>query len=70
MAGREDEPQQVVVERIVHRGGQVGSVVAAPLELAPELLRLAVVHAGAAQAVDRAVLGGGHEPGARVVRDA
>ena len=35
-----------------------------------ELLRLALVHAGAAQTIDRAVLGGGHEPGARIVRDA
>ena len=70
MAGREDEPQQVVVERIVDRGGQVRVLVgAAPLELARKLLRLSVVHAGAAQAIDRAMLGGGHEPGTRIVRD-
>ena len=65
MAGREDEPQQVVVERIVDRGSQVRVLVrAAPLDLARQLLRLAVVHAGTAQAIDRAVLGGRHEPGA------
>ena len=71
MAGREDQAQQVVVERVVDRRGQVGVLVlAAALELEPQLLRLAVVHAGAPQPVDRPVLGGGHEPGARVVRDA
>ena len=40
------------------------------LELAAELLVLALERLLAAQRVDRAVLGGGHEPGARVVRDA
>ena len=70
MAGRKDEPQQVVVERIVDGGGQIRVLVlAAPFDLARELMGLAVVHFGAAQAIDRAVLGGGHEPGARIVRD-
>ena len=43
---------------------------AADLDLAPELLRLSLVDVRAAQAIDRAVLGRAHEPGARVVRDA
>jgi hypothetical protein len=38
--------------------------------LARELLLLALQALGAAQQVDRTVLGGGHQPGARVVRDA
>ena len=40
------------------------------LELAHQLLLLALERAAAPQHVDRAVLRGGHEPGARVVRDA
>ena len=40
------------------------------LELARELLVLALERRAAAQQVDRAVLRRGHEPGARVVRDA
>ena len=40
------------------------------LELAAELLVLALEQLAAAQPVDGAVLRGGHQPGARVVRDA
>ena len=48
-----------------------GSAVAClRLELAAELLVLALEQRCVGAAVDRAVLGGGHEPGARVVRDA
>ena len=56
---------------VVDRGVEVGLLrdAAAP-QLAAELLGLALEHLAAAEAVDRAVLGGGHEPGARVVRDA
>jgi hypothetical protein len=68
MARGEDQPQQVVVERVVGRRRQVGVLVRLGLER--QLARLAVVHLGAADAVDRAVLRSGHEPGARVVRDA
>ena len=71
VAGGEDQAQEVVVERVGGLRGEVGRVrLAAQLHVAPQLLGLAPVHVGAPQAVDRAVLGGGHEPGARVVRDA
>ena len=57
MAGGEDEPEEVVVERIVGRRGQIGvlGVPAATRELVAELARLALVHLRAADAIDRAV---------------
>ena len=71
MARGEHQAEEIVVERVVGLRGEVGSVtLAAPLELARELLRLAIVDLRPAQAIDRAVPADGHEPGARVVRDA
>ena len=45
-------------------------VVAARVGVGAELLLLLAMQRGLAQAVERAVLGGGHQPGARVVGDA
>ena len=71
MAGGEDEPQKVVVERVVGRGRKVLLISGrAQFRVAGELLGLALVDLRAPQPVDAAMLGGGHEPGARVVRDA
>jgi hypothetical protein len=71
MAGGEDEPQEIVVEWIVDVGLEIGVLdLAMDLDLARELPHLSLVDFGSAQAVDRVVLGGAHEPGARVVRDA
>ena len=71
MAGREDEAQEIVVERIVDLGLEIGGLdLALNLDLALQLQRLSLVDLGSAQAVDRPVLGRAHEPGARVVRDA
>jgi hypothetical protein len=70
-AGREDEGQEIVVERIVDPGLKIWTLDrAADLDLHTELSRLSLVHLGSAEAVDRPVLGRAHEPGARVVRDA
>ena len=70
VAGDEDQAQHVVVERVGGLSGEVGRVrPAAQLQVAPELLGLAPVHFGAAQAVDRPVLGRRHQPGAGVVGD-
>ena len=71
MAGREHEAQEVVAHVIVEgrveiRHGQL----LLRLELATELLVLALEPLVSAQEIDRAMLRGGHEPGARVVRDA
>ena len=71
MAGREHEAQQVVADVVVDGGVEVrrGHLLLG-LELATELLVLALEPLASAQEVDRAMLRGGHEPGARVVRDA
>ena len=71
VAGREDEAQEIVVERIVDLGLEIGVLdLAVDLDLAPQFPRLSLVDLGSAQAIDRPVLGRAHEPGARVVRDA
>ena len=70
MAGGEDEPQEVVVERIVGRGRKVVVHRRAELRVAAELLDLALMDLRAAKPVDPPMLGRGHEPRARVVRDA
>ncbi len=71
MAGGEDEPQKVVVERVIRRGRQVLLISRrAQFRIAPELLGLALVDLRTPQPVNAAMLGGGHEPGARVLRDA
>ena len=73
MAGGEDEPQHVVADVLVdgvqHRvvlGVRVGL---AGLQVAADLLLFAGESFVAPDQVDGAVLGGGHEPGPRVVRD-
>ncbi len=68
VAGHEDQPQHVVLDAVVEHRLEVGLL--GLLELAAELLVLALQPRVAAEQVDRTVLGGGHEPGARVVRDA
>src|SRR5882762_11946143 len=70
MAGREDQPQPVVSHGIVDRGVEVAlGALLAFLELVAELFVLLVEELAATKPVDGAMLGGGHEPGARVVRD-
>src|SRR5881296_1351376 len=69
MAGDEHEAEQVVADVIVDRGVEIRQRrLALRLELVPELLVLAIEHLAAAQLVDRPMLRGGHQPGARVVR--
>ena len=68
VAGGEDQPQQVVVDVVGSAGSPVGGGTSS--RVAPDLGQLAGVRLLAAYEVDRAVLGGGHEPGARLVRDA
>lgn len=70
MAGREDEAQEIVIERIVDLRLKIRALdLAADLDLQAELPCLSLVHLGSAQAVDRPVLGRAHEPGARIVRN-
>src|SRR3989442_14049595 len=71
MAGDEHEAQQVVADMIVDRRVEIRHRRVPPsLELGTELLMLAIEHLAPAQLVDRPMLRGGHEPGARIVRDA
>src|SRR6266568_1927839 len=71
MAGDEHEAEQVVADVIVDRGVEIRQRrLALRLELVPELLVLAIEHLAAAQLVDRPMLRGGHQPGARVLRHA
>ena len=71
VAGGEDQPQEVVADVVVHGGVEVRRERRPPgLQVAGELLVLALQPRAAAQLVDGAVLGRGHQPGARVARDA
>ena len=71
MAGGEHEAQEIVADVVVERGVEVrhGRLLL-DLELVAELLVLALEQLVAAQAIDGAMLGGRHQPGAGVVRDA
>ena len=71
MAGREHEAEEVVPDLVVECCIEVGlRCRLLRLDLTSERLVLAREQGASAQAVDRAMLRGGHEPGARVVRDA
>ena len=71
MTGREHQAQEVVADVIVQCGLQLAlGTHLAGFELVTELRVLALEQLAAAQGVDGSVLRGGHEPGARVVRDA
>src|SRR2546422_9680368 len=64
-------PYPPLFRSIVDRGVEIRPRRVPPsLELVTELLMLAVEHLAPAQLVNRPVLRGGHEPGARIVRDA
>ncbi len=71
MAGGEDQPQQVVADRVVERGLEVGRRrVLRRLHVVADLLVLPIEHPAAPEVIDGAVLGRRHEPGARVPRNA
>ena len=70
VARHEDQAQHVVLH-VVDLRDEVGLVeLLEDLQLAPDQLLLALERDAAAQRVDAPALGGGHEPGAGVVRDA
>ena len=71
MTGGEHEAQKIVADVVVERGIDARHGVAQlRFDLARELLFLFRVQLALAQAVEGAVLGGGHEPGAGVVGNA
>src|SRR3954452_23408633 len=70
VAGDEDQAEQVVLDHLVQRGRPVGLLGLLRGEVAADLGGLALQPLGPPERVDGAVLGGGHEPGARLVRGA
>lgn len=68
MAGGEDQAEEVVADVVVE--GRIEIRLGGDLDLASELLVLALEDVPAAQPVDGLMLRGAHEPGARVVRNA
>ena len=71
VTGREDETQEVVADVVIDPRLEVRHRNLLPgVDLPAELLVLALEQRLSAQQVDRPALCGGHEPGARVVRDA
>src|SRR6266850_7778206 len=75
MAGDEHQAQQIVADVVVHALDQGGFVIRRrdlllELHLAGELFMLALEKLVAPEMIESAVLGGGHQPGARVVGDA
>ena len=71
MTGYEDQAQEVVADVIVEGGVEIrhGHLLLG-LELATKLLVLALEQLVPAEMVDGMMLSGGHQPRARVVRDA
>jgi len=70
VASREDQAQEVVLD-VFELRGEVGVVeLLEDLQLAPDQLLLALERDAAAQRVDTPALGGCHQPGTRIVRDA
>jgi len=70
MAGNEYEPQEIIADLVVRARLQLPAVrLLFHLQLVSERLMLACEHALASQMIDGAMLGGGHEPGAGIVRD-
>ena len=71
MTGGEHQPQQVVADVVVERSVEIGRhALSVDILLVAQLCVLAVDQLGAAEAVDGAMLGGGHEPGAGLVGNA
>ena len=71
VAGGEDEAQQLVAEIVVHgRFDRLGRAVDALVQRPRDLLVLALAHLVAPEGVDGAALGGGHQPGAGIGRNA
>jgi hypothetical protein len=71
VTGGEDEPQELVAEIVVHGhvdrfGRAVGNAVQGPRDLPV----FALAHLVATKGVDGAPFGGGHQPGARIGRNA
>jgi hypothetical protein len=67
MTGREHEPQQIVADFVVQRGIEIGCV-APRFHLVGKFLVFPLEQLVPPPVIDRAMLGGGHEPGPRIPR--
>ncbi len=70
MAGGEDQPQQFVADIVVERRIRIGHGLLLLLQIAYQHLVLAREHVAAAQMIERAAFGGGHQPRAGLFRHA
>jgi hypothetical protein len=69
MAGNEDEAKEIVADLVVERCVEIRRRFL-HRELAAELFMLAFQELVAPEVIDRTMLRGGHEPGARLLGDA
>ena len=68
--GQSTKAEEIVADVVVHRAALLRHIDRlGPFDLASDLLVLAIKQLAASKLVDRTTLGGGHEPGARVVRN-
>src|SRR5437899_3003892 len=70
MTGYEHEAQQVIAHIVVERSFEIRHSHLLSLKLTTDLLVLALEPRASAEVIHSTMLGGGHEPGAWVVRDA
>ena len=71
VAGREDQPQQVIAHIVIQRSLEIGHrVFLARLHLVADLLVFVIGQLVAAEMIDAAALGDGHQPRAGITRDA
>ena len=70
MARDKDEAEEIIANRIINRGIEIRHRHLFGLELVTELLMLAIQHLVSAEMVNGTMLGGSHEPCARIVRNA
>src|SRR5882672_3407335 len=70
MAGDKNKAEQIVADIIVEVCCEIRHRHLPDRNLAAEFLMLALEQLVATQTIDRSILGSGHEPGTRVVRDA
>ena len=71
MAGNENEPEQVIADVIVDRGFQTSHGGLLPgIGFASQFFMLTLEKFCATEGVDGTMLRRGHEPGARIIRDA
>ena len=70
MAGDEDEPEEIIADRVVQSGVEIGRGLFEGFEFAGKLFVFALGDGVAAEQIDGASFGGGGKPCPRVVGDA